>query len=131
MKKSKFILPICSTIFIATYLLVVFLTKKEFNAGFWVSLAFVVVAYLIMDFALMYTRQKHIKSQVVGLPVSTMSVMYFALELVMGTVFMFVNVPFLAYFLPQIIVFALFLMCFVLAMLSDNNYKSDDANQDK
>ncbi len=131
MRKSKFILPICSFIFIATYLLIVFLTKKEFNAGFWVSLAFVVVAYLIMDFALMYTHQKHIKSQVVGLPVGTMSVMYFALELVMGTVFMFVNVPFLAYFLPQIIVFSLFLMCFVLAMLSDNNYKSDDEHQEK
>lgn len=125
MKKSKLIMPICMFIFIATYLLVVLLVAKDFTTAFWVSLAFVVVSYLIMDFALMFTKKEHIKEQVVGLPVGTMSVMYFALELVLGTVFMFVEVSFLAYFLPQIILFSLFLLCFIPAMLSDKNYKTE------
>ena len=134
MKKSKLIMPICMFIFIATYLLVVLLVAKDFTTAFWVSLAFVIASYLIMDFALMFTKKENIKEQVVGLPVGTMSVMYFALELVLGTVFMFVKVSFLAYFLPQIILFSLFLLCFIPAMLSDKNYKTEpqqDKNNDQ
>lgn len=131
MKKSKLIMPICMFIFIATYLLVVLLSAKNYTTSYWVCLAFVIVSYLIMDFALVFTSKEKIREQVVGLPVGTMSVMYFALELVLGTVFMFVEVSFLAYFLPQIILFSLFLLCFIPAMLSDKNYKSEPQDQNK
>ncbi len=131
MKKSKLILPITLLIFYATYCLVVFLVSKTFPQGFWISFGFVTLAYLFMDFSLMYVSHDNIKKQVVGLPVGTMSVMYFIVEMILGTVFMFVNVSFLAYFLPQIILFALFLLCFIPAILSDKNYKEEQPKEDK
>lgn len=131
MKKSKLILPITLLIFYATYCLVVFLASKTFPQGFWVSFGFVTLAYLFMDFSLMYVSHDNIKKQVVGLPVGTMSVMYFIVEMILGTVFMFVDVSFLAYFLPQIILFALFLLCFIPAILSDKNYKEEQQKEDK
>ena len=131
MKKSRLILPITLLIFYATYCLVVFLVSKTFPQGFWISFGFVTLAYLFMDFSLMYVSHDNIKKQVVGLPVGTMSVMYFIVEMILGTVFMFVNVSFLAYFLPQIILFALFLLCFIPAILSDTNYKEEQPKEDK
>lgn len=131
MKKSRLILPITLLIFYATYCLVVFLVSKTFPQGFWISFGFVTLAYLFMDFSLMYVSHDNIKKQVVGLPVGTMSVIYFIVEMILGTVFMFVNVSFLAYFLPQIILFALFLLCFIPAILSDKNYKEEQPKEDK
>ena len=131
MKKSRLILPITLLIFYATYCLVVFLVSKTFPQGFWISFGFVTLAYVVMDFSRMYVSHDNIKKQVVGLPVGTMSVMYFIVEMILGTVFMFVNVSFLAYFLPQIILFALFLLCFIPAILSDKNYKEEQSKEDK
>lgn len=130
MKKSKLILPITLLIFYATYCLVVFLVSKTFPQGFWVSFGFVTLAYLFMDFSLLYVSNDNNKKQVVGLPVSTMSVMYFSVELILGTVFMFVNVSFLAYFLPQVILLSLFLLCYVPAILSDKNYKEQPKKEE-
>ena len=63
-----------------------------------------------MVLAYMFVAKPEIKAQVVGLPVTVLTTMYFALEFVVGTIFMFFNWSFVAAFIPQFVLFALFLV---------------------
>ena len=76
-----------------------------------------------MAFAYFYTSNKVLAQRVVGLPLRTLTTMYFVVELIMGTIFLYFNLKFLAVFLPQFIVLVLFLLVFVPALLSDQNAK--------
>ena len=76
-------------------------------------------------FAFFFVSKESRKQQVVGMPVTVLTVMYAVIEFVMGTIFMFFDISIAAVFVPQFIVFVLFLLCFVGAMFSSKNYKTE------
>ncbi len=127
MDRKKLQLGLGFGVFFVAYLIVLFLVANNLHTSFWVSLIFVVLSFLFMTIAFFFVSNEKRKKQVVGLPVTTMTVMYFVIEFVMGTIFMFFNVEFVWVFVPQFIVFVLFLLCFMPAMISENNYKREPA----
>ncbi len=129
MDRKKLQLSLGFGVFFVAYLIVLFLVTNRFYTSFWVSLIFVVLAFLFMTIAFFFVSNEKRKKQVVGLPVTTMTVMYFVIEFIMGTIFMFFNIEFVWVFVPQFIVFVLFLLCFMPAMISENNYKRENVNK--
>ena len=125
MDRKKLQLGLGFGVFFVAYLIVLFLVANNLHTSFWVSLIFVVLSFLFMTIAFFFVSNEKRKKQVVGLPVTTMTVMYFVLEFIMGTIFMFFDAPFVWVFVPQFIVFVLFLLCFMPAMISENNYKRE------
>ncbi len=125
MDRKKLQLGLGFGVFFVAYLIVLFLVTNNLHTSFWVSLIFVVLAFLFMTIAFFFVSNEKRKKQVVGLPVTTMTVMYFVIEFIMGTIFMFFDVEFVWVFVPQFIVFVLFLLCFMPAMISENNYKRE------
>ncbi len=125
MDRKKLQLTLGFGVFFVAYLIVLFLVTNNLHTSFWVSLIFVVLAFLFMTIAFFFVSNEKRKKQVVGMPVTTMTVMYFVIEFVMGTIFMFFDIEFVWVFVPQFIVFVLFLLCFMPAMISENNYKRE------
>ena len=130
MDRKKIQLGLTLGILFAAYLIVMFLVVKNFTTQFWISLIFVVVGFMALAFGLFFVSAKNRSNQVVGLPVGSLVWMYFVVELVMGTIFMFFNWAFIAYFLPQFIVFVLFLLVFVPAVMSPNNYQDEPKSKE-
>lgn len=125
MDKKKLQLGLIFAILFVAYAVVLFLLNKNWTLTFWLSLGFIVVAFAFVMFAFFFVSKESRKQQVVGMPITVLTVMYAAVEFVMGTIFMFFNVSFAAVFVPQFIVFVLFLLCFVGAIFSSNNYKTE------
>lgn len=123
MKRKQLILPLIFAVLLAVYCTVVFLVVKEFTTSFWVSFGFILAAFIIMMLCYMFVSKESRKKQVVGMPVTVLSSLYFTIEFIMGTIFMFFNVSFVAVFIPQLILFALFLIILIPALLSEKNYK--------
>ena len=125
MDKKKLQLGLIFAILFVAYAVVLFLLNKNWTLTFWLSLGFIVVAFAFGMFAFFFVSKESRKQQVVGMPVTVLTVMYAVIEFVMGTIFLFFNVSFAAVFVPQFIVFVLFLLCFVGAMFSSKNYKTE------
>ena len=125
MDKKKLQLGLIFAILFVAYAVVLFLLNKNWTLTFWLSLGFIVVAFAFVMFAFFFVSKESRKQQVVGMPVTVLTVMYAVVEFIMGTIFMFFNVSFAAVFVPQFIVFVLFLLCFVGAMFSSKNYKTE------
>ena len=129
-KKLSLALTLCVTL--ALYLVVIFLVKKGgFEAQFWVSLGFVMLAYLFLFFGLFFVSAKSRAGQVVGLPVDSLVWLYFFAQLFLGTIFLFFSWAFVAYFLPQFVVAMLFMLVFIPAVLSPSNYKDEKPEEKK
>ena len=125
MDKKKLQLGLIFAILFVTYAVVLVLLNKNWSLTFWLSLGFIVVAFAFVMFAFFFVSKESRKQQVVGMPVTVLTVMYAVVEFVMGTIFMCFDLAFAAVFVPQFIVFALFLLCFVGAMFSSKNYKTE------
>ena len=125
MDKKKLQLGLIFAILFVAYAVVLVLLNKNWTLTFWLSLGFIVVAFAFVMFAFFFVSKESRKQQVVGMPVTVLTVMSAVVEFVMGTIFMFFDVVFAAVFVPQFIVFVLFLLCFVGAMFSSKNYKTE------
>ena len=130
MNRKKLQLGLIFGIFLVAYNIVVFLVAEKFHTSFWISFIFVLLAFLFMAFAFFFVSDEKRKKQVVGMPITVLTTMYYVIELIMGTIFMFFDVSFVAVFLPQFLLFVLFVVCFIPAVLSENNYKSTEQKTD-
>lgn len=131
MDRKKLSLALTIGILFAAYLVVMFLIIKDYSRQFWFSILFESIAFVALAFGLFFASSKSRAGQIVGLPVDSLVWMYFFTELVLGTIFMFFNWAFLAYFLPQFILCVLFLLVFVPAILSPGNYKDEEPKENK
>ena len=129
MDRKKLSLGLTLGVILALYLVVIFLVVKNYTTQFWISLGFVMLAYLFLVVGMFFVSAKSRAGQVVGLPVDTLVWMYFFVQVFMGTIFLFFDWAFIAYFLPQFVVAMLFLLVFIPAVLSPNNYKEDSKEQ--
>ena len=126
MNRKKLITGLVFAVLLATYLTVLFLVKKVFDTSFWVSFGFILASFIMVIVSFMFVANENRKRQVVGMPVTVLSCLYFAVEFVLGTIFMFFTLDFVPVFIPQFVLFALFLVCYIPAILSDKNYKQDN-----
>ena len=125
MNKKKVQMGLIFGILYVAYAVVLFLLNKNFELSFWLSFGFITLGFVFMMISYFFVNNPERKKQVVGMPVTGMSTMYFVVEFVLGTIFMFFpKLGFTAAFIPQFILFVLFALCFVGAMLGSNNYKS-------
>ena len=129
MDRKKLSLGLTFGVILALYLVVIFLVVKNYTTQFWISLGFVMLAYLFLAVGMFFVSAKSRAGQVVGLPVDTLVWMYFFVQVFMGTIFLFFDWAFIAYFLPQFVVAMLFLLVFIPAVLSPNNYKEEDSKE--
>ncbi len=124
MDKKKLQLLLMFAIVVVVYNIVLFLLAKLFHTSFWVSYAFIMFAIFMCIISFFFVSNEKRKSQVVGMPVTVLSSLYLAVEFIMGTVFMFFDVSFAAVFVPQFVLCAIYLLCFIPAMMSTKNYKT-------
>ena len=126
MNKDKLILPLVMLVVFATYCTVLFLVNTCYDASFWLSFAFIVIAFLFVAGAFTFVSKPVRSRQVVGMPVTVLTCLYLAVEVVLGTLFMFIgNVPVVWSLIPQLLLFAVFVICFIPAILSSKNYKDE------
>lgn len=131
MNRKKLQLGLIFAILVVAYNIVLFLVTNNFYTSFWVSFAFIMVAYILTAIAFFFVADPKRKKQVVGMPVTVLTCLYLVAEFIMGTIFMFFNVSFAAVFIPQFILLVLFLLCFVPAILSENNYKTEQQKENQ
>ena len=124
--KKNLMYGIVLLLLFATYNVCLFLLDKNLYTSFWISYAFIVLAFLCLCFGIFFATGKKRRKQVVGMPIITLCFLYFILQFVLGTVLMCFNISFVASFIPQLIAFVLFAVCFIPALLSDKNYKSNE-----
>ncbi len=116
MKKSVAFISTISCLTIL-YNVLIFTLTKNFSQNFWVSYALVMLSILIMLASFIVTKLKA-SDKVLGMPITTLSVYYFVIEIVLASSLMFFKIHFLAVFLPQIIVLLVFLMIYIPALIS-------------
>ncbi len=131
MNRKKLQLGLMFGVFFVAYLTVLFLVAKTFYTSFWVSFIFVVLAFIFTTIGFFFVSNEQRKKQVVGMPVTVMTAMYFVVEFILGTILMFFDIQFVWSFVPQFILFVLFILCFIPAMLSENNYKTTNEKVEK
>ena len=125
MNKKKLTTLLVFGILYVTYAVVLFLLNKNYQLSFWLSFGFITASVLFMLLSFTFASKDGRSQQVVGMPVNVLSSIYFGIEFVLGTILMiFPALSFAAVFVPQFVLLALYLVCFVPAILSDNNYKS-------
>lgn len=119
MEKAKKI--ISSSIFIvaliAIYNVLIFTLYSNLNNNFWAGYIFIMLSMVVMLTSFIITNASSRSGNVVGLPLTTLSVYYFILEAILGSLLMFFNIPFLAVLLPQLVVFIIFIAIYALAVL--------------
>lgn len=125
MKRSGIIAGSIIFILMALYNTLIFCLTKNFTTSFWIGYIFIMLSMLIMLISFVICAYKE---KLVGLPLNMLSLYYFVLELILGSCLMFFDIPFIAAFLPQMIVFLIFLMIYVPAIL---RYFSKEENKSK
>ena len=128
MDRKKLQLGLIFAIILVSYNIVLFLLTKVMHTSFWVSYIFIMIALIFVMFSFFFVSNEKRKKQVVGMPVTVLSVLYLCTEFIMGTIFMFFNLEFSAIFVPQFVLFVLFALCFIPAVLSPNNYKKEQGD---
>jgi len=101
-------------IFIAIYNVLVFCLVNNFTKNFWTGYIFIMIAFVIMLASFVISMRR---GKIVGLPLTTISLYYVVAEIILGSLLMYFNISWLAVFLPQIILFLIFLMVFIPAIL--------------
>lgn len=124
MDRKKVQLSLMFAIVVVVYNIVLFLLAGAFHTSFWTSYAFIMFSIIMCVISFFFVSNEKRKSQVVGMPVTVLSSLYLAIEFVMGTIFMFFDVAFATVFVPQFVLCALYLLCFIPAIMSPKNYKT-------
>lgn len=88
-KKNGLTLALIYMVVFVAYNLVVFLAFKNFNAVFWISYGFMIVAYLIhIGCAFSIAKNTNVKALFLGIPLGAFSIYFVLAELFTSLVFM-------------------------------------------
>lgn len=128
MNNKKLITILSSfAIFLVVLSVILFVVHKNLNSVFWVSYVFMVLSILIACGCVYFAGLDRNAQQVSGMPVNVLGVMYMAVEVILGIILICVpKVSFAGAFIPQLVLFAIFLAIAIPAFLY--GYKSDSQN---
>lgn len=118
MEKAKKIVmsSIIIVALMAIYNVLIFTLYTNLNNNFWAGYIFIMLSMIIMLISFIITNASNRSGNVVGMPLTVLSGYYFVLEVILGSLLMFFNIPFVAVLLPQLVVFIIFIAIYVLAV---------------
>ena len=119
-KKSWIMTAIIYAIVFAVFNLLVFVIAKEKNGVFWMSYAFMCLAFVIQIVSMLLAlRTLETETVFMGIPLASLSLYYFFAAIFVGAVFMFFqNAPFKLALVLQVLVLAVYVIVAILALMS-------------
>lgn len=119
-KKSWIMTAIIYAIVFAVFNLLVFVIAKEKNGVFWMSYAFMCLAFVIQIVSMLLAlRTLETETVFMGIPLASLSLYYFLAAIFVGAVFMFFqNAPFKLALVLQVLVLAVYVIVAILALMS-------------
>lgn len=121
-KKSWIMTAMIYAIIFAVFNLLVFIIANEKNGVFWMSYAFMCLAFVIqIGSMLLALRSLETETVFMGIPLASLSFYYFFAAIFVGAVFMFFqNAPFKLALLLQILIVAVYAIVAIMALMSRN-----------
>lgn len=121
-KKSWIMTAVIYAIIFAVFNLLVFMIANEKNGIFWMSYAFMCLAFVIqIGSMLLALRSLETETVFMGIPLASLSFYYFFAAIFVGAVFMFFqNAPFKLAFVLQILIVAIYAVIAIMALMSRN-----------
>lgn len=104
-------------IFMAIYNVLVFCLVNNFSKNFWTGYIFIMLAFTIFLISTILSVASNRSHHVTGLPIGMISLYYAVLALFLGSLLMYFKINWVAVFLPQMILFLIFAMIYVPAIL--------------
>lgn len=121
-KKSWIMMAAIYAIIFAVFNLLVFVIVNEKNDVFWMSYAFMCIAFIVQIVSMLLAlRSLEIETVFMGIPLASLSMYYFFAAIFVGAVFMFFqNAPFKLAIVLQILILAIYAVVAIMALMSRN-----------
>ena len=121
-KKSWIMTAVIYAIIFAVFNLLVFVIANEKNGVFWMSYAFMCIAFIVQIASMLLAlRSLETETVFMGIPLSSLSLYYFFAAIFVGAVFMFFqNAPFKLALVLQILILAIYVVIAIMALMSRN-----------
>lgn len=109
-------------ILFAVFNLLVFVIVNEKNNIFWMSYAFMCIAFVVQIVSMVFAlRSLETETVFMGIPLASLSFYYFFAALFVGAVFMFFqNAPFKLALVLQVLIVAVYAIVAIMALMSRN-----------
>lgn len=121
-KKSWIMMAAIYAIIFAVFNLLVFVIVNEKNGVFWMSYAFMCIAFVVQIASMLLSlRSLEAETVFMGIPLASLSMYYFFAAIFVGAVFMFFqNAPFKLAIVLQILILAIYAVVAIMALMSRN-----------
>lgn len=121
-KKSWVMTAVIYAIIFAVFNLLVFVIVNKKNGVFWMSYAFMCLAFVIQIVSMLLAlRSLETETVFMGIPLASLSFYYFFAAIFVGAVFMFFqNAPFKLALVLQILILAIYVVVAIMALMSRN-----------
>ena len=121
-KKSWIMMAAIYAIVFVVFNLLVFLIVNKKNEVFWLSYAFMCIAFLVQIVSMLLAlRSLETETVFMGIPLASLSLYYFFAAIFVGAVFMFFqNAPFKLALIFQILILAIYSVVAIMALMSRN-----------
>lgn len=121
-KKSWVMTAVIYAIIFAVFNLLVFVIVDQKNGVFWMSYAFMCLAFVIQSVSMLLAlRTLETETVFMGIPLASLSFYYFFAAIFVGAVFMFFqNAPFKLALVLQILILAIYAIVAIMALMSRN-----------
>ena len=119
-KKSWVMTAIIYAIVFAVFNVLVFVIVNKKNGVFWMSYAFMCLAFVIQIVSMLLAlRSLETETVFMGIPLASLSFYYFFAAIFVGAVFMFFqNAPFKLAFVLQILILAAYVVVAIMALMA-------------
>jgi hypothetical protein len=129
MKSNKVLFAAAVLLALALYNAIVFITVSGRTNVFWFTYGFTTAAFLMqLPVFLLVAKFKPEKEIVYSMPLTSISLCYFIVQLITGVVVMFAGAGLRVALVLQITILALYLIVTVLALIARNTVKSTAQN---
>lgn len=121
-KKSWAMTAAIYVIIFAVFNLLVFIISNERNGVFWMSYAFMCLAFIVQIASMLLSlRSLETETVFMGIPLASLSFYYFFAAIFVGAVFMFFqNAPFKLALVLQVLILAIYAVVAIMALMSRN-----------
>ena len=121
-KKSWIMTAVIYAIIFAVFNLLVFVIANEKNGVFWMSYAFMCIAFIVQIASMLLAlRSLETETVFMGIPLASLSLYYFFAAIFVGAVFMFFqNAPFKLALVLQILILEIYVVIAIMALMSRN-----------
>ena len=135
MKNNKILLAAAFGILFVVYNIIIFITATDTSGSFWVSYAFTVIAFIVQIISLtfFFWEKNKDRSAFNSLPFVIVSVFYFIVQLIAGSIFMLLTpVGIKALIIVQIVILSAYLIVAILTLIGKNIIEtSENKTEDK